>query len=168
MKNISLLFFAVFFSVTAHAQREVKLRNLWTRPQVHVLFEGYSISFTIKDIDKALVLLSETGTKTYGLYCGLDTAGDYAVELYPGYRTQYHSNLQLILQRGVGAFLLSAGHAYIETPRHKKLAAITMDIEPIVGGEQETDVKFYDPGTGKLLFSGKLKADMYNKDLGID
>jgi hypothetical protein len=169
MKHLSLLFIAfIILANQVFAQRTIRLRTMWARPQVHVLFEGYVVSFTIKDIDKALVLLDETGDHTYGRSCGLDTNGDYLIELYPGLRTEYLNPLQPIIQRAVGAFLLSSGHAYVQNKKHRKLKTITTDIEPIVGGEKETVIKFYDPKKGKILFYGVLPAAMYTKDIGLD
>jgi hypothetical protein len=168
MKNSPLLCIALLLSIGSFAQRTVQMRNLWIRPQVHVLYEGYTISFTIKDIDKALALLEATGEKAYGSSCDLDTSKDHYVELYPGYRTEYHTRLQVIMQRAVGAFLISAGRAYIENNKHKAVAGVDMDIQPVMEGVNETDVKFYDKNTGKLLFNGKMPVVMYKKDLGID
>lgn len=152
----------------ACAQRSLRLRTLWTRPQVHVLFEGYTVSFTIKDINKALELLSETGDTSYGATSSLDTAKDHFLELYRGTRQEYRNRLQPLLQRGVGAFLLTAGRAYIETPKHKKVTDIIVDIQPIIAGTDKVMVFFYDAKSKALLFSGTMSADMYNKDLGID
>ena len=168
MKHLSLLFIAIIFSTVSFSQRTIQLRTIWTRPQVHVIFEGYMVSFTIKDIDKALALLYETGDHTYGRSCGLDTAGDYTVELYPGFRMEYQFPLQPLIQRGVGAFLLSTGHALVQNKKHKKLTTVTTDLEPLTEGDQQTVIKFYDPKTGKILFYGVMAADMYTKDIGLD
>ncbi len=135
---------------------------------MHVLFEGYTVSFTIKDINKALELLSETGDTTYGATSSLDTAKDHFLELYRGTRQEYRNRLQPLMQRGVGAFLLTAGRAYIETPKHKKVTDIIVDIQPIITGTDKVMIFFYDAKTKALLFSGTMSADMYNKDLGID
>jgi hypothetical protein len=168
MKRILLFLNALIIAYTAFAQRTVQLRNIWTRPQVHVIFEGYTLSFTIKDIDKALVLLSETGDNTYGASCGLDTAGNYIIELLSGTRTEYKNALQPLMQNGVGVFLLMCGHACIETPKHKRLKEIIADRLTLGEGTNETYYYFYDPKTNKRLFSGKMALDMYNKDIGID
>ena len=168
MKSISLLLFAFILSTTAFAQRTIQLRNLWIRPQVHVLFQGYSISFTIKDIDKALQLLAETGDTTYGTSCGLDTAGDYVVELFPGLKMEYQKPLQIILQKAVGAFLISSGHAYIESPRHKIVRSVVSDIKPLPAGADAAYVMFSDPNNENVIFTGIMPADIYNKDLGIE
>jgi hypothetical protein len=171
MKYVSLLLFAATFTLPSFAQRTIQMRNLWTRPQVHVLFQGYIVSFTIKDINRAMELLLETGDSTFGTTCGLDTAGNYIVELYPGLHQEYHNRTQALMQRGVGAFLLTAGHAYIENTalkKHKKIPAIIADIKPLLDGMDVTTVKFYDPATSTLLFDGIIPAAMYNRDLGID
>ncbi len=168
MKSVSLLLFALIISGTTQAQRTIQLRNLWTRPQVHVLFQGYSISFTIKDIDKALQLLAETGDTTYGTTCGLDTSGDYVVELFPGLKMEYRKPLQILMQKAVGAFLISAGHAYIENPKHKIVRAVVSDIKPISPGADDAYIIFTDPNNDNMIFAGMMAADMYRKDLGID
>lgn len=168
MKRIALLVIAIIISVHSIAQRTVELRNLWAEPHVHVKFNDYTVSFTVKDINRALQLLAETGNSPFDTTSHLEPDKDYTIELYAGYNTQYHNPLQPILQKGVGAFLLLRGHAVIENPRHKEQKAITMDIAPLVEGEDFADVKFYDIHSGKLLFSAQLPADMYNMDLGID
>jgi hypothetical protein len=38
------------------------------------------------------------------------------------------------MQKGVGAFLLDAGHAIIENPKHKKLKNIESDMKPLITG----------------------------------
>ena len=168
MKRI-FVFSAVFLlSYPAFPQHTVQMRNIWTRPQVHVLFEGYTISFTIKDVDKALMLLAETGDTSFGHASGLDTAKDYFCELYSGTRMEYHNALQALLQKGVGAFLLSAGHAYIENRKHKPVRSVIMDTETFPKGVDNAYILFYDPRNNKRIFTGKMAANMYNKDLGID
>jgi hypothetical protein len=168
MKRILLFLSAVIICWPAIAQHPVQLRNIWTRPQVHVLFQGYTVSFTIKDIDKALSLLSETGYNPYGKTCGLDTAGDYVIELLPGTRTEYKNALQPLIQNGVGVFLIIAGHAYIENEKHKRLKQVIMDRLTLGEGTNETYINFYDPRNNKKLFSGKMIPAMTNMDLGID
>lgn len=165
---LSSLLTVFFLSYSSFAQRAIPMRNIWTRPQVHVLFEGYTISFTIKDINRALVLLAETGDTTFGRISGLDTAKDYFCELYSGTRMEYHSELQNLIQNGVGAFLLTAGHAYIENPKHKQMQAILADINVFPNGVDHAFIVFYDPRNNKRLFTGRMAANMYNKDLGID
>lgn len=162
-------FLATFIVVlSAHAQKEIQIRNLWTTPQVHVLFDGYNIAFSIRDINRALELLSENGVTTFGSTSGLDTANMYLIDLYAGYSQEFHDNLAPMIQLGVGAFLLSKGRAVVWKGKRKKLKKITMDIQPLIEGENETDVKFYDPRSGKLIFNGRLPEAIKNADLGID
>jgi hypothetical protein len=168
MKHISLFLAGFLFSCTLFAQRTIQMRNIWTRPQVHVLFEGYTISFTIKDINKALVLLAATGDSTYGTTSGLDTAKTYNYELYPGTHMQFKDPMQELLQKGVAAFLLTAGHAYIESPMHRQVSAVIADIQPFPGGVEQAYILFYDPANKKMLFTGMMASAMYNQDLGID
>ena len=123
---------------------------------------------TIKDINKALVLIAETGDSTHPLTSGLDEAVTYTTELYPDSRMEYHIVLQPLLQNAVGAFLLTAGHAEIKKGKRKKLKEITIIIEDITPGEADVEVKVYDPANKKLIFMGRMRSDMYNKDLGID
>ena len=133
-----------------------------------MLFEGYSVFFTIKDIDKALSLLAEIGDTSFGSACGLDTSGNYYTELYSGSKMEYHNKLQLLLQNAVGCFLLSKGHATVERTRHKQLKVIIMDIMAPVATQDEEYLLFYDPHSGKRIFSGKMLQEMFDKDLGID
>ena len=168
MKSIALLLPAIIFSCTLFGQRTVKIRNLWARPQVHVMFQGYTLSFSVKDIDKALSLLAGTGDSTYGIASGLDTAKDFALELYDGTRTQYRTGLQPLMQQCAGTFLLLAGHAYITNSRHKALTEITADITEVRSETGEAFVNFYDPKNNKLIFSGKMPVELYNQDLGIE
>lgn len=168
MKQFLLLFAVFILPLSSFSQKTVELRNLWAQPQVHILFEGYTISFTIRDIDRALELLSERGINTYGNTSGLDTTRQHHVELYPGFRQQYRSNLQVMMQNGAGSFLLSKGRAVIRNPKRKKLKAVIMDVNPFIEGEHTTVVKFYDPANNNLLFTGQLAASIQNADLGID
>jgi hypothetical protein len=168
MKRSLLLFAVLMLSFSSFAQKTVQIRNLWAEPRVHVLFQGYTLSFTIKDINRALQLLSEQGITTYGKTPGLDTLQQYHMELYPGFRQEYRNDLQRTMQLGVGAFLLSKGRAVISNPKRKKLKSIIIDVAPFIEGEYVTTVKFYDPANDKLIFSGQLAKSMVNADLGID
>lgn len=168
MKHVTIFLLLIFPGFTLVAQRPIPLRNLWERPQVHVQYQQYTISFTIKDIDRALQLMNESGDSSLGTSCGLDTAGNYLVELYPGLRQEYHSRLQMILQQGIGAFLLSAGHAVVVTDRRKKLKAIVDDKSPEMDGLEQTAAKFFDPETDALIFEGVMLRVLVNRDLGID
>ena len=168
MKRFVIFITALILPFCSFSQRTVQLQNLWQEPQVHVFFEGYTVSFTIRDINRALELLAETGDSTYGVMSKLDTAKQYTIELYPGFNTEYHNALQPLLQKGVGVFLLSIGHAVIENRKHKNLKSIVVDIDKPVGIENLLIVKCYDSNTGKLLFSGQMAGDLYGKDMGID
>ncbi len=155
-------------AVTLRAQQTIQLHNLWAKPQVHVLFNGYIISFKIKDINRALELLAETGDTTYGRTSGLDTAREYHTELLSGLRMEYKTPLQPLLQRGVGVFLLMAGQAEVRNPRGKKLKEIVADIEPVKRDDEAAYIRFADPRNNYLLFSGSMATEMYKKDIGID
>jgi len=168
MKRITLLSAALLYSCIVLAQRTIQLRNLWAEPQVHVVFDGFVVSFTIKDINRAIQLLAEAGDSTYGTTSHLDTAKQYTTELFAGYNTEYRDKLQPLLQKGVGAFLLTSGHALIENSKHKKLKGIVVDAQPYDEGEHISDVKFYDINSRKLLFNGQLPAELFNKDIGIE
>lgn len=168
IKRLLLFFTTLILSYSAFAQHTVKFRNLWAEPQVHVLFDGYSISFTIKDINKSLLLLAGLGYNSFGDSSGLDSTGVYNIELYAGTRQQYRNDLQPLIQKGVGAFLLTAGHAVVKNRKHKKLKEILVDVGTAPIGEDEVVVKVYDPQNNILIFWGKMKTNMYNQDLGID
>ena len=168
MRRAVLLLFAFIISTQSFAQHTIRMRTLWTPPQVHVLFSGYTISFTIKDINKALTLLAQTGDTTYGRSSGLDTAADYSIELYPGTGMQYRNRLGPLIQNGVGAFLISSGHAFIQNKKHKPVKAVLMDIQTLERGVDDAYILFYDPKNNNMLFSGKMAANMYHKDLGIN
>lgn len=168
MKSISLFLSAFILCSSIYAQRTIEMKNLWTPPQVHVLFEEYTISFTVKDIKRALDLLAETGDSTYESSRGMDDRKNYFAELQPGLVMEYHNRLQPMLQKGIGVFLLLAGHASIENKKHKKVNKITAEIQPPIEGTDKVNVLFYDSRNNKLLFSGEMPVDMYNKDLGIN
>lgn len=168
MKRLLLFFVLLVLSHSIFAQRTIQMRNIWTRPTVHVFFEGYTISFTVKDINRALVLLAETGNTSFGLTSGLDTAKDYYCELYSGVRMEYRNALQNLLQNGVGAFLLLSGHAFIENPKHRQMQTVIADIKEFPRGVTSAFIIFTDPRDGKRVFTGRMIAEMYNKDLGIE
>ncbi len=168
MKYASLLTLSLAMSAVLFAQRTVKLHNLWAKPQVHVLFEGYTLSFKIKDINRTIELLNEIGDTTYGITSGLDTLRQFPIELYPGLKLQYRNTLQPLMQRGVACFLLLSGQAHIVNKKKKKLKEIVANILPVKGDDELAYVNFYDPKNNKLLFSGCMPVGLYNKDLGID
>ena len=168
MKSLLLFLLALVPTNKLFAQHITEMRNLWTTPQVHVLFEGYTISFAIKDINRSLDILREIGDSTHPVTCGLDTAKNYTFELYPGIHSEYHYEMQALLQNVVGSFLLTAGHAVIKNERHKILKSVIVDIGIAGIGEQVVSVYFYDPKNKKMIFEGRMAVDMYKKDLGID
>ncbi|MCW3123875.1 MAG: hypothetical protein JWQ38_3367 [Flavipsychrobacter sp.] len=167
MKSIVLLLGACILSVSTLAQHTVRIRNLWAKPQVNVAFEHYTVSFTIKDINRALLLLAEIGDSTYGLTSKLDEQKKYYINLYRG-RTEYTNDLQPMMQHDLGAFLLTAGHAVVKRKHHKALKEIIVDIGTPSTWEKDVIVTVYDPKKHKAVFQGKMKIDMYNKDLGIE
>jgi len=167
MKYVMLLTLSLAMSVVLFAQRTIKLHKLWAKPHVHVLFEGYTLSFKIKDINRAIELLNEIGDTTYGTTSGLDTLRHYPIELYPGLRLQYRNALQPLMQRGVGCFLLLSGQAQIVNKKKKKLKEIITDIVPVKGDDELAYINVYDPKNNKLIFSGCMPVGLYNKDIGI-
>ncbi len=168
MKSYFIFLLALLLPISLCAQHPVAMRNLWARPQVHAIFNEYTLSFTIKDIDKSLALLRETGDNTHELTCGLDTAQNYTFELFPGSHAEYRYPIQAVLQNLIGCFLLTAGHAEIKNKRNKVLKEVIVDIEPLEPGDSVALVSFYDPKTKAMVFQGRLPADLYKKDLGID
>ena len=166
MKRIQLFLF-LLLSGYLHAQQPIPIRNLWARPQVHVVFGEYTVSFTIRDINKALQLLRDNGQVFATPYCGLDTSKNYYFELYPGSHAEYKDTMQPLLQNQVAAFLLSAGRA--EVMKNKKpLGTIIMDLGEADLGEPSVFVSFFDPKSKTMLFSGKMPVCLYKKDIGID
>lgn len=163
---VSLSFLCTGFGV--FAQKTIKLVNLWEQPQVHVHFEGYRLSFKIKDINKTLLLLSATGDSSLGVTTNLDTNRVYDIELYRGLRTEYKSKLQPLMQNSVGPFLLLAGHAAITNTKRKHLKEIIADIRPVRKDDSCAYINFYDAKNNALLFSGIMPVSLYNMDLGID
>ncbi len=167
MKTYVLLVAVLFCCCGARAQRTIKMNRLWAKPQVHVFFEGYTLSFKIKDIDRALLLLAETGDTTFGLPSGLDTAAEYHCELFQ-VKMEYRNKLQPLMQQGVGTFLLLAGHAEIRGRHRRKVKAVIADIKTSQLDDELAYVTFYDPRNNRILFSGSMAVNLYNKDLGIE
>ena len=163
-----LLLLLLVFAYSAQAQRTIILRNMWTVPKVKVLFQGYTLLFSVKDIDKTLGFLAETGDTVYGTSSYLDTAQYYSCELFPNGHIQYGNRLQPLLQNGVGAFLLLSGHAAVFNKKHKRIMKVTANISEAAYNEPYVLITFYDPKNQKILFYGKMRTDIYNRDLGID
>ncbi len=171
MKHLVLFVATLVISVSAIAQRTIKLHNLWEKPQVHILFGGYRLSFKISDIDKSLVLLSETGNNTFGRSSGLDEEKHYYMEILPGLDMQYHDSLEILMQNVVGPFLLLSGRAEVKRAkrgRRNVLSEIIADLRPVRLDDSVAYINFFDPKTKKLMFSGCMSVDMYNQDLGLE
>ena len=171
MKKGFLLLVLLAAALTAQCQKTVKIRNLWTRPQIHVHFKEYTVSFSVRDIDRALELLNGTGDYTYGTKSDLDSTKDFTIELLNDLHTEYKVALQPMLQNSIGTFLLTKGLAVITTPKHKKtrtLQSVIMDYDDLDATETNIFIHFYDPDNHHLLFTGKLPLALYNLDMGID
>lgn len=152
----------------AQGQYPQKLRNLWTRPQVHVLFGNYRVSFAIRDINKALMLLRREGDSTYVRSCLLDTALNYTYEMQAGVNTEYRQPAEVLIQNVVGPYLLSAGMAEVENRKLKKLERVLVDVNRSEMGLDIFTVDFYDPDTNEMIFSGEMPKVLYRLDIGID
>lgn len=169
MKRLLLLLpLLLFLRLTSIAQPVIKMRTTWDRPQVHVKFGEYTISFTIQHINKALQLIAEAGDSTNGTNCSLDTNGNYVVELYEGRTMIYGSRLQRLLHTELGAYLITAQRALIVKGKRKVIPEVIMEIEPPEMDLGIVYIRFYDPANHKLVFAGSMRKDMYNKDLGLD
>ncbi len=168
MRKQVFFLLAMVLSTTLYAQHPVKIRNLWTRPQVHVFFEGYKVSFAIRDINKTLALLRQAGDSTHASVCKLDTAKDYNYALMHGTDLQYRDAMEPFIQNLVGPFLLTAGRAVVESGRHKVLKEIIVDIQYTSLGGDTVFVEFFDPANNKRIFSGMMPVAIYGMDLGID
>ncbi|GAA4462154.1 hypothetical protein GCM10023093_08200 [Nemorincola caseinilytica] len=156
----------MFFSGTLLAQSTVRLHNLWARPQVHVLFGEYRLSFKIKDIDRTLQILADIGNRTWGPSSGLDTNRQYSIELYAD-RQEYRGRFERMMHQAVATFLLSAGQAEVRHGR-KRLHSVIMEVQPVRQDDMMARIKFFDPKKHRLIYSGTMPVDMYNRDIGID
>jgi len=168
LKSLFYILALISLSLQGVAQQQINMRNLWVRPQVHVSFGDYTLSYTIKDINKALSFLNDLDKALYGSTSNLDTNKDYWVELFPGTRTDYRYRLQPMIQNGVGAYLLLCGHAEIQYKKHKKVKTLEAHLSHVTETEGSIFITFYDPRTKKMVFEGKMENALYNKDLGID
>ena len=170
MKRVYCFFLLLILSFSAAAQQIVKLKTLWTKPEVKLVFRDYFIYFRIKDMDKAMQFLSEDDKKLYGATSGLDTNKVYIVEVEQGSNVEYMNDVQPLLQKAVGAYLLMSGHANVETKHHKKLREIEVNIGPAqdYNGFFRVPVTIYDPKNGKMIFYGLMDDGMYKKDIGFD
>ena len=167
MRFLLLIFLVLFYPSLCFSQRTVRLCNLWEEPQVHVKFGDYYLSFKIKDINKALELMAKTGDSSFGATSHLKESGRYSLVLYPGLDMEYRDRLQPLMQKGVGVFLLLAGHAEVRRGKRKVLHEIIADVRPVRNDAIYAYVNFFDPKTKAIIFSGRMNVAMYNQDLGI-
>ncbi len=168
MKKAVLLVGLMLVAAHGFSQKTIPIRNLWTRAQVHILFKEYKLSFSVRDLDRAIELANGIGEFTYGVKSGLDTAKDHTIELLNDLHTEYRMELEPMMQNCIGTFLLTKGLVVVENAKHKKLKAILMDYEDADTGETDIYIHFYDPTNHHLIFSGKMPINMYNQDMGID
>jgi len=161
----------IWFCIAANhavlAQHTIKMRHLWIRPQVHVHFNHYTVSFTIKDINKAIKVMNDTGDSTYGVTSGLDTLMDYQSWLNRDHPPGYLVKLDDLLQNGVGVYLILSGHAEIRNKHHRKRKTIITDISVPGYGDPKVKVEFFDTKKNRMIFSGTMNVELYGKDLGI-
>lgn len=163
---ITLMF---LFPVPDLAQRTQKMRNLWTKAQVHIIFGQYRVSYAVRDINKALALLRQgEDSALYPQHCWLDTAKNYTYELQAGTRLQYRDGMEPVLQQLVGAYLLTVGMAEVEDSRLKKLPDIIVDIRYTGLSGEKIFADFYDPANKAMIFSGEIPAELYNKEFPLD
>lgn len=156
---------AIVMGADCMGQRPVKLNNLWATPEVHVLFAGYKLSFTIKNMNRTLELMNQIGDNTWGTQTELDTLREYTIELY-GSHPQYRNRLQTMMQHCIATFLLSAGQAEVRYKR-RRLRTVLMDIQPIGPDGNTVRILFYDPKNNHMLYSGTMPVGMYKQDIGL-
>lgn len=169
MRKLLLLFTAIFLTLSSSGQHKVALRNLWAKAEVHIVYNGYKLAFTIRDINKTLTLLREAGDITVPATCELDSGRDYYYEIAVGLHPEYQYPIQDVMHTMAGAFLLTAGHAEIMAPGRKKpVKEIMVDFAATAPGEEKALVTFYDTENRAIIFQGWLNMAIYKKDLGID
>ncbi|MBA3827925.1 MAG: hypothetical protein H0X33_03225 [Taibaiella sp.] len=168
-KRITFLFL-VIFSFTARAQHTIHLVHMWQKPQVHLVYKGFHLFFTIKDINTTLQYLHRIDATLYpDSTSGLDENKLYGVELVEGRDMEYMNRLQPIMQKEAGAFMLMRGHAYIETQRHKRVKVIISEAGPAEDHNRNTFalIHFFDTKTGKELFAGMMNLALQSKYLEL-
>ncbi|NDC39957.1 MAG: hypothetical protein EBZ77_00130 [Chitinophagia bacterium] len=167
MRSLILLLLLLCTS-SAVAQRIVTTRNLWVRPEVHITFNGYTLSFALKDINKTLKLLESDGTPYTDAQLKLDTGQQYAVELYPGLRMEYQFPVQALIQNVTGAYLMSIGKVEIKDPRQRVVTSFILDVDYDSHGASQYLVTCFDTRRKTMIFQGRLPASLLNRDIGID
>jgi len=63
---------------------------------------------------------------------------------------------------------MAAGKVDVRAGRRKKLTDLNVDIESLGPDKDFFAVTIRDPKNDKMVFWGKMKTSLYNKDLGID
>lgn len=169
MRKIFLSALLILFFTAAYGQPKIKMRAMRSRPQVHVKFGEYIVSFSITDIDKAMTFFPENEKVIYGTKCGLDSSLSYNLQLLPGRHMEYRNKLEPLLQNGVGCFLLMGGRALVSRDG-KTVKEIYAKVGPEMdlNGTYAVPISFYDSRNDKLMFSGMLDSELYKKDIGFD
>jgi hypothetical protein len=169
MKVIFLIILSsVFTAFACRAQKEIVLRNLYTYPQIHVAFNGFTVSFAIRDVNRTMQLIAEFVDTTADTTSHLDTSRMYHLELFNDTKTEYTIALQDLMQNSVGGFLLLKGKAQVADRKKRKVRAISVNLEESENGEPVSQIKCYDVKNKTLLFAGKIPNSLINQDLGID
>lgn len=168
MRKVACTILLVTMAIAAVAQQKIKLRRLWQRTQVHVIFNEYHLFFSIRDMDQTIRYLHESDPQLYDSTTGLDSNLLYQTEL-EARDMEYHNSLQPLIQKEVGVFLLLRGRAYIEDSRHKKIKTIIARIgEPIdTNGNLFVPVNFFDAKTNKMLFAGVMNVSIQHRLLDL-
>jgi hypothetical protein len=161
--SLGLLLLCLF----AQAQIEVRLRNLWVEPSIHVFFGEYQLSFATKDVRKSIKLLGQDGIKI-DTTLWPDTTQKYVCELYPGLHQRYKQPIEELLQHYSAAYLLSIGKAEVRNKKRKGLTSIIVDIQYPELHDEDIMVSCYDPSTKVMLFQGVLPRTLLARDIGLD
>jgi hypothetical protein len=170
LKLSSFLLLLLCLSCSLKAQKIVKLRTLWTKPEVELIFGDYKVYYRIKDINKAMAFLSDADKELYGNTSGLDSTKNYVVELIRGSDMQYLNPLQPLLQNAVGAYLLLSGHARVIDKKGRDIKVLEINTGPStdMNGFFRLPISFHDPKNGKTVFMGVMDNEMYRKDIGFN
>lgn len=155
-------------ALITHAQHNIHLRNLWVEPNIHIFFQGYTVSFALKDVNKAMYMQHfELGDVQLPTQCDLDSNKHHYFELFSSPNILYRNAMQEYLHVAIGCYLLGIGKAHILNPKKKLVPDIIEDVDPNENSPF-LYIKYYDAKTHSLLFSGRMLRGMYHKDIGID
>ncbi len=167
MKTLKVFFLLSLLSFASFAQKPVKMRPVWYRPQVHMVVGNVDIAISIHDINSTLKLLYRNGNGKFPDSMELDTSLNYSYEMPFGLHPEYHYEFQRLLKNGIGAFLLYNGRAVVKVGGKIVTEIIANTDEPgyKVGDEYCT---FYMPTGHKQLFEGYIPKEIFGKDLSID